>query len=254
MTRTPRHSLIKELQTKLPRGSPFDIAELNDLGISAQLAARYAKSGWLERLGHGIYAFAGDKVTAHGAAKLLQRQVKGLHVAGKSALGLQGVRHNLATHETLVLWGEARFSIPRWLTARYPVRYVWARLFEWPEGQELDGETIITPPGVTDGLRVSTPERAALEMLYEVGTHEGVEETRNVFEGLRNLRRNVTGKLLAHCTSVKAVRLFLTWARETNLLDVDALREQYDLRVGSRERRWMSRLKDGTLLSLKPYG
>jgi hypothetical protein len=52
---------------------------------------------------------------------------------------------------------------------------------------------------------------------------------------------------------VKAVRLFLTWARETNLLDVDALLERYPVRTGS-DRRWMSRLDDGTLLSLKPHG
>jgi hypothetical protein len=52
---------------------------------------------------------------------------------------------------------------------------------------------------------------------------------------------------------VKAVRLFLSWARETNLLDVDALLERYPVRTGS-DRRWMSRLDDGTLLSLKPHG
>ena len=52
---------------------------------------------------------------------------------------------------------------------------------------------------------------------------------------------------------VKAVRLFLTWARETSLLDVDDLLQQYPVRTGS-DKRWMSRLDDGTLLSLKPYG
>jgi len=49
------------------------------------------------------------------------------------------------------------------------------------------------------------------------------------------------------------VRLFLTWARETGLLDVDDLLQQYPVRTGS-DKRWMSRLDDGTLLSLKPYG
>ena len=52
---------------------------------------------------------------------------------------------------------------------------------------------------------------------------------------------------------VKAVRLFLTWARETSLVDVDALLEQYPVRTGSNTR-WMSRLDDGTLLSLRPHG
>ncbi len=55
------------------------------------------------------------------------------------------------------------------------------------------------------------------------------------------------------CTSVKTVRLFLTWARETNVVDVPALQQKYAMPVGS-EKRWMARLKDGTLLSLKPHG
>lgn len=51
----------------------------------------------------------------------------------------------------------------------------------------------------------------------------------------------------------KAVRLFLTWARETGVIDVDELLAQYPVRSGSASR-WMSRLDDGTLLSLNPHG
>jgi hypothetical protein len=154
--------------------------------------------------------------------------------------------------EGLVLWGDQRFVLPEWFTSRFPSRYVSAALFEWPDGK-LAKATVSTPAGAADGLLASTPERAALEMLYEVGTNQGLEEARNLFEGLRNLRKDVAGRLLACCTSVKAVRLFLTWSRQTSLVDVDTMREHYRLRVGS-ENRWMSRLKDGTLLTLKQYG
>lgn len=252
MERTPRHSLIKRLQTEMPRGAPFGVDALEALGITPKLAARYVEHGWLIRLGRGVYAFPGDELTAHGSVKLLQTRVKDLHVGGKSALALQGVRHNLAPRDTLVLWGEAKAALPEWFTSRYPARYASAKLFDWPDAK-LAKLTLTTPPGVTDGLQVSTPERAAMEMLYEVGTNQGLEEARNLFEGLRNLRKEVTGRLLACCTSVKAVRLFLTWSRQTNLMDVDTLREHHRLRVGS-EARWMGRLKDGTLLTLKQYG
>ena len=57
--------------------------------------------------------------------------------------------------------------------------------------------------------------------------------------------------LLACCTAVKAVRLFLKWSRETGLLDVEKLYAQFDIRVGS-NRRWINRLPDGSLLTLKP--
>ena len=238
----------------MPRGEPFDVAQLKVLGISAVLAAKYVDSGWLVRLGQGVYAFAGDDWTAHGGIKLLQRHVPGLHVAGKSALALQGIRHNLARRETLVLWGDTRLKrVPGWFAQRYPARYVGAMLFDWSQQEGLEARTRHSPPGVTEGLSVSVPERAVLELLHDVGTKQGMEEARALFESLRNPRRAVMGLLLSCCTSVKTVRLFLTWARETELLDVDSLLSTYAIPVGS-SRRWVTRLKDGNLMSLRPHG
>ena len=247
-----RLQIIKRVLTDLPRGAPFDLATLESLGVSPQLAARYVESGWLVRLAHGVYAFPNDDFDASGALRFLQQRVTGLHVGGKSALSLQGIRHNLASRETLVLWGDARFALPAWFTSRFPARYVNAKLFDWPD-DALAGRTLHTPPGQVDGLQVAVPERAVLELLYEAGTRESLEEARNLFDGLRSPRREVLGRLLACCTSVKAVRLFLTWARETAVVDVDALLAQYPARTGS-NKRWMSRLDDGTLLSLNPHG
>jgi len=252
MVQLPRHNLLKRLQTELPRDVPFDLSVLRRLGISNQDASYYAKQGWLERIGHGVYAFPNAELAVHGMVNFLQTRVERLHVGGRSALSLQGVRHNLGSNRTLVLWGNTRYSLPEWFVSRQPARYVSAALFEWPD-VDLARATLTTPPGVTDGLCASTPERAAIEMLYDVGTNESLEEARNVFEGLRNFRKDVVGKLLACCTSVKAVRLFLTWSRETELVDVELLRERFPLRVGS-SARWMHRLNDGTLLTLKPYG
>lgn len=263
MPSNPRHNLIKRLQTELPRGVPFGLSELAAVGVSAHQAAYYAAHGWLTRLGQGVYAFPNDPLQLHGAVKFLQQKVAGLHVGGKSALAIQGVRHNLAARETLVLWGDSRFALPKWFTARFPARYVSAKLFDWSmpannprgnnEGRKLNATTVFTPPGVTDGLRVSAVERAVLELLHDVGTDQSLEEARSIFDGLRNVRADVVGQLLGRCTSVKTIRLFLTWSRETELLDVDALIQRYRPNVGS-DKRWMSRLPDGTLLALKPHG
>jgi hypothetical protein len=252
MERTRRRNLIKRLQTELPRGAPFDTAVLEKIGVSAKLAARYAEGGWLVRLGQGVYAFPNDDFSIYGTVTLLQTRVPGLHVGGKSALALQGVRHNLGARELLVLWGDTRFVLPAWFTARFPARYVYAHLFDWPN-THLAKNTLTTPPGALTGLNVAVPERAVLELLYDTGTRQGLEESRHLFESLRNLRIDVLGRILACCTSIKAIRLFLTWARQTNVVDVDALLKQFDIPVGS-NKRWMTRLKDGTLLSLQPHG
>jgi hypothetical protein len=230
----------------------MDMADLEGLGVSAQLAARYVQSGWLVRLAHGVYAFPGEEIERDATLKFLQSRVPGFHLAGKSALALQGVRQNLAPREQLVLWGDDRFVLPNWFVSRFPARYVSARVFEWDENR-LARKTLVTPPGMTDGLLVSVPERAVLELLYEVGTHESLEEAHNLFAGLRNLRLRTLGPLLERCTSVKTVRLLLKWARETGVIDVQALEDQYTLPVGS-DRRWITRLRDGTLLTLRPHG
>ncbi|MGF6095750.1 type IV toxin-antitoxin system AbiEi family antitoxin domain-containing protein [Pseudomonas sp. 18175] len=252
MDTNTRHQVLKRMQTELPRGAPFDLAMLESLGVSPQLAARYVTSGWLIRLGQGVYAFPNDDFDVSGALRFLQQRVAGLHVAGRSALSMQGVRHNLSPRDTLVLWGDVRFALPPWFTLRFPARYVSAKLFDWPD-ESFAGSTLHTPPGAAAGLQVSVPERAVLELLYEVGTHQSLEEARNLFDGLRSPRKQLLGQLLACSTSVKTVRLFLTWARETGVVDVDDLLRQYPVRVGSNTR-WMSRLDDGTLLSLKPHG
>ena len=248
----PAQNPIKRLLHEMPRGTPFGIEELARHGADARLASFYARSGWLVRLGQGVYALPGDEISALAAARLLQSRVEGLHVGGKSALALRGIRHNLPVREVLVLWADHRFALPRWFSDRYPSRAVSARLFD-PLDADLERATVSTPPGVLEGLRVSSPERAALELLHEVGVHETLEEARAVFEGLLNPRTEVVGGLLSKCNSVKAVRLFLAWSRETGAVDVDRLRARFELRVGSSSR-WVSRMSDGTLLQLKPYG
>jgi len=165
------------LQTTLPRGAPFDLTTLTPLGVPPQLAARYAESGWLVRLAHGVYAFPNDEFGVYGALKFLQQRVPGLHVGGKSALGLQGVRHNLG-RDTLVLRGNSRYELPAWFTSRYPARYVHAHLFDWPDAALAD-KTLTTPPGLLDGLHVAASERAVLELRYEAGTSQSLEEARN---------------------------------------------------------------------------
>lgn len=54
---------------------PFDLAMLAEQGVSAQLAAKHAKSGWLIRLAQGVYAFPGNTLTSHGSIKLLQTRI-----------------------------------------------------------------------------------------------------------------------------------------------------------------------------------
>ena len=84
-------------------------------------------------------------------------------------------------------------------------------------------------------MKISTPERASLEMLYLVPHTQSVEEAWLLMEGLVSLRPRLVQSLLAACNSIKVRRLFLYLAEHHGhpwfeRLDVAAL----DLGVGNR--------------------
>lgn len=246
MALTNRPNLLRTLQTELPRGAPFDIQTLRDLGISSALASHYLKVGWLVRLGRGVFMFPNDDIQRDACLKFLSTQKPGLHVAGKTALAWRGVRHNLSLREQLILWGDAPGKLPEWLTVRFPARYTARRLF----GRKLPSGFGLQPlPETPGGPLVSVPERALLEMLSEVGVGQGIEEARNIMEGVRSLRAEVLTPLLKNCLLVKAVRLCVQWAEELNL-DWAAAARSAAKRTSGRGR-WTTRLKDGTTLTLK---
>lgn len=237
---------IKTLYASVPRGAPFDSVTLKRLRVSSSLASLYVSSGWLVRLGRGVFMFPNDELKLEPCVNFLSRRLPGLHVGGKTALAWRGVRHNIGPKERLYLWGDAPATLPGWFTDRFPARYVARRLFD----PQLPAGFGLQPlPETPDGPAVSVPERALLELLSEVGVGQGVEEARNIMEGLRSLRLEVLSPLLKHCPRVKVVRLCVQWAEELNL------RWAADARTAAGPRgkgRWLTRLPDGKTLILKP--
>ena len=247
MALTAHKNPIKELQTGIPRGVPFDIQAAKSKGVSSALAWHYLKSGWLTRLERGVFMFPNDELQRDACLKFVAKRVSGLHVGGKTALAWRGVRHNLSPREQLILWGGVRRSLPEWFTSRFPCRYVSKSLFsiKLPAGFGLQ-----PLPETPDGPLVSVPERALLEMLSEVGVRQGLEEARNIMEGVRSLRPEVLTTLLKNCLRVKVTRLCVQWAEELNLDWATVARNATKGRLGTG--RWSARLKDGTTLTLKP--
>jgi len=247
MSSSGRSSLIKRLQRTLPRGRPFDSRELASLGIYPELAYRYVNSGWLERLTRGTFMFAGDELRRDDCLVFLGQQTPQFHVGGKTALAWQGLRHNIPNRETLCLWGPRNGRLPDWFTQRFPARYTGRVLFD----SKLSPDFGLQPlPETPKGVAVSVPERALLEMLSEVGIQQEVEEARHIMEAARSLRLDTLQTLLRACAQVKALRLCVSWAKELSLPWADAAREAVSDRIG--KSRWMTRLKDGSILILKP--
>lgn len=238
---TLERNKLNALFTKVSPGTPLTSAHLADLGISSNLAGQYAKAGWLTRLGHGVYARANDVLDVHRALAVLQKAIEGLHVGGKTALDWHGVRHYVSQRPTLHLYGWETASLPGWFTERFPADYRRKRLFrEQPLAmlhvlRHESGESL-----------VSSPERALLEMLSEVGLRQPLQEAREIAEGTRHLRSRVLKQLLEQCTSIKTIRLCLQLGHELALPWEKKL-DANTLRTGSKAP-WVARSREGLLV------
>jgi hypothetical protein len=251
MKLTSKHSLLRPLLQNLPHGLPFGLAELQEHGVSPMLAAKYAKSGWLQRLEHGTYGYPNDTLHLDQCLLYLQKRSPGLHVGGKTALSWQGIRHNISSRSKIHLWGTLRFRLPEWFTSRFPGQYHQRVLFDRMElRQLLPDEGFVQLADHATTLCVSGRERALLEVLNEVGVTQDLEEATYLFESFTSMRLEVVGALLASCTRIKTARLFLQLAEQSDAIDVVSLRERFDLKLGSKTR-WTRRLRNGTLLTIK---
>jgi len=216
------------------------------LGISADLAVHYARSGWLNRLGRGVYSRPDDPLALHPSLGLLQRKIDGLHIGGKSALEWYGVRHYVSQQNILHLYGWTAAHLPDWFVRQFPSEYHRKRLFHEQPDKPLNIGRFESRDGAP---LVSAPERAILELLSEVGVRQPLQEAREIMEGAYNMRADVLEQLLMHCKSIKTVRLCLQLSRELKLSWASKL-DAKKLPTGS-DRPWVSKFKHG-LLVLKP--
>ncbi len=230
----------------MPPGAPLTSEDLEGLGISADLAVHYVRSGWLSRLARGVFCRPNDTLALHPSLRLLERRLKGLHVGGKSALDWYGIRHYVSQQPKLHLFGWAAGRLPEWFTERFPADYHRKRLFE----EQAESLRHVAPfEKREDAPQVSVPERALLELLSEVGVRQPLPEARELVESAYNLRPAVLNELLQHCTSVKTVRLCLELGRAASL-PWRAKLDPERLPTGS-GRPWVSQTSNG-LLVLKP--
>ncbi len=243
---TTTESKLKRLYSHLTAGTPLTSEDLAALGISADLAVHYVRAGWLERLARGVFSRPGETLSLHPSLLLLERRVEGLHVGGKSALSLYNVRHYVAQQETLHLYGWAAAVLPKWFQKHFPSEYHRKRLFK----EQPSAMRQVAPFENRAGApKVSSPERALLELLSEVGVRQPLQEARELMESAYTFRADALRDLLKACTSVKTVRLCLQLGRELSLPWAAKL-DAKKLPTGSK-RAWVSRTENGILV-LKP--
>lgn len=223
-------SKINQLLKKWSSGTVAVLPWLEKQGVYQQLVHEYEKTSWIRRLGQGAYARADDKVEWTGGLYAIQAQLGlPIHAGGKTALQMQGYAHFLPLGKgaPVSLFGLPDVKLPTWFK-RYrwgvKVRYVTTNLFIGEANQGLTKKEI-----ERYSVSVSAPERAIMEVLYQVPQEESYAEAKLLMEGLTTLRPRLVQTLLEHCASVKVKRLFMVlaescqhaWVRKLDLSKVN---------------------------------
>ena len=233
---------INQVLNQWPAGMVVTHEWLRARGVGRDQARKWARSGWLVRVGQGAYARASDRLGWEGAAAGLQT----IEAAGQPAYwpaGLTALELRLGSHFVsfggirLDVWGLPGRRLPRWFSARdwnASVHYHNYRLFDDEPQARL---TEHTPPGRDFNLQISASEWAVLEWLYGVPKNRLFsDQVVLTFEGLGTLRPGKIQTALENCRSVQVKRVFLYLAREIGhawfpRLNLDAI----DLGRGKRQ-------------------
>lgn len=220
---------IKLLMQKWLPGTIQTTEMLIEQGFSHSDIQKYLASKWLEKVGHGAYKKYSDHVSWQGAVYGLQGKV---HVAGRSALVLKNMAHYMNMGKPKIdLFVNGYQPLPLWFTSN-----------DWGAATRYLKTNFLPEIAIDDfntgnfTIKVSAPERAALELMYFGGKIYSFDESRLLAENLSYLRPDIMQQLLEACHSIKAKRLILYFAHSMKMGWYDKLNlEKIDLGKGYRK-------------------
>lgn len=225
---TQKQKKLNPLLTQWKRGAVYTQTWLSELGYNHDLVKAYRRSGWIESIGVGAYKLSGDTVDWLGGLYALQKQKKlAVHPGGRTALELKGYAHYARPgRNKCFLFAPSGTALPKWF-----LNYDWNAdlIFKATNLFPANMEAGFTEyPHKEINIRISAPERAAMEMLYYVPSLQGFDEAYHILEGLLSLRPELVQELLEKCASVKVKRLFLYMSEKAelpwfNLLNIERI-------------------------------
>jgi hypothetical protein len=221
---------INSLITNWPYSSIYTCSYLNSRGFSYELIKRYRNSGWLRPVGRGAVARVGDEIDWTSGLYAIQTQSSlAIHAGAKTALELQAAGHfiPLGKGQLVFLFGAPATKLPAWFkNYRWgvSVNYTTTDIFPRAANSAMEDFKV-----GKYSIRISSRERAIMEVLHLIPQSQDYEEAKLLMEGLRTLRPKLVQSLLEQCGSVKVKRLFMhlaescnqPWVRKLDLKKVD---------------------------------
>ncbi len=211
-----KHRKLNLLINTWPPGVVYVSSWLNRKGYSSDLLQGYKKSNWITTVGDNAIARSGDTVSWEGGVYALQNQLElAVHVGGKTSLEMSGFTHYVRLQQPQVfLFGSPGVRLPVWFK-----NYDWKAKIHFVNSNLFGG---LKKLGITQkqtgsfAIKLSSPERAILEVLSRVPQQQSFEEAFHLMEGLNTLRPTLVQQLLENCKSIKVKRLFMFMAEKSN--------------------------------------
>jgi len=217
---------IKKILAKYPAGSILTARELLSLGVSRELQRSYARSEWFLRTGVGAYNILGGELSLDNALRALQAGPRlSVHLGGYSALSEKhGKTHNIPVSRKVELFARRGEKIPAWFVSAFGSDC----LISFSNFLPAEFGLIDIDMGSLS-VKVSSIERAMLELIYLSPTTHTLREAYQIMELLSIIKPSLVQELLDKCSSVKVKRLFLfmaeraghAWLKRMDLSRVD---------------------------------
>ena len=191
-----------------PRGTVKSVKELERMGYTPQLLKAYTKSKWIELYMRGMYKLYDDTVDWKGVLYGLQNKSDTtIHAGALTALELKGYAHYLRLPKVYLL-GNRQENFNTWLDKLEDVVLRRNEVFDYSVMKYFTKYS-----GGEYEINISSPELAAMEMIYLIPKYQSFEEAYLVMENLTTLRPGLVQSLLESCKSVKVKRIFM-WMAE----------------------------------------
>ena len=224
-----RFDKIKLLIKNWLPGAIMTTEMLLEQGFSYSDIQRYLGSEWIEQVGHGAYKKYADVVNWQGSIHALQGKV---HIGGKSALYLSNMGHYMNL-------GEPQIDV---FSSEYINLPLWFKNNDWKANVRHFNSNFLPEIAIDDFtinnfvMKLSSPERAALELMHFTNRVYSFNECKLLAENLTYLRPEIMQELLEKCTSIKAKRLVLYFAYSLQMGWYDKLNfNKIDLGKGYRK-------------------
>lgn len=234
----------KELLRLVPEGSLVKRSWLRE-HFSINAIDNLVKSRQLETVIGGVYKREGTEIRWPAIIYFLQHQkASDLTIGGLTALELQKLGHYIPLNDQMTIHLYGSGNLPKWAGNLVPDVSFQKHSITDLLGYQPDDFTreqlskftkAINWNGTQEGLAMSTPERAILEVLNEVPEKIGFEHAYELMQGLTSLSPRALQQLLELCHNFKLRRLFFWFAERLNYTWLSRIdRSKIELGSGNR--------------------